>query len=389
MCGVNGGRATCPLNTCCSSSGYCGVTAPYCGSGCQAAYGSCKIPIAPSCAAGSKSATNGRRVGYWQVDQAYGRSCDAVLPSQIKTAGMTHLVLAFALIDAKTYKVKPASPEDVPFYTQFTALQSDSLQTWISIGGGDFSTKIWSSMAVTQRSRAAFISSLKSFLLKYSFEGVDIDWEFPSLSDARNLVSLLSELRAALGSDIGISSTLPADFGSLVGFNVPALAKYVDFFNYMAYDVHGWGVDSGAAQRIVRYPADIRDISTYFLPIWASGIDPNLINLGVPLYGRGYTVNQSCQKVGCRAIGPSKSGSCFKDSTGVMVLTDIKQAVSANKATTVLDRNSMQKYATWGNQWMGYDDAATLALKLGWADKVCLGGAIFWAIDFDGGKMGT
>ncbi|RSL57247.1 hypothetical protein CEP51_014265 [Fusarium floridanum] len=392
QCGPDNDGARCPLNVCCSSAGYCGTSSVYCGDGCQSEYGSCSIPTVPSCSADGKTATNGRRVGYWRVQQAWDRSCGVVLPSQIQTNGLTHLILAFAHFDSDSFAVGAQDPKDVSYYKQFTALQSSSLQTWIAIGGGGFSTAAWSSMVASSSSRSAFISSLKSFMETYSFQGVDLDWEFPTAStaDAGNLVSLVQELRAAFGKDYGISAALPADWGSIQGFNPAGMAKSVDFFNYMAYDLHGWGVDSRPAQNVVTDQASILDIANDLMPLWANQTDPSLINLGIPLYGRGYTLSSaSCKTPGCAASGPSEEGSCVKDPTGVMVLSDIKTAISANKATVVLNSTSMQKHATWGDdQWMGYDDSDTLALKLTWADGLCLGGAVFWTLDNNGGAWG-
>ncbi|KAJ4121609.1 hypothetical protein NW760_005328 [Fusarium oxysporum] len=392
QCGPDNDGARCPLNVCCSSAGYCGTTSVYCSDGCQSAYGSCSVPTVPSCSTDGKTATNGRRVGYWRVQQAWDRSCDVVLPSQIQTNGLTHLILAFADFDSSSFTVGAQNSQDVTYYKQFTALQSSSLQTWIAIGGGSFSTETWSSMAASSSSRSAFISSLKSFMETNSFQGVDLDWEFPTTSnaDAENLVSLVRELRAAFGKDFGISAALPADWGSIQGFNPAGMAKYVDFFNFMAYDLHGWGIDSEPAKNTVTYQASIVDIANNLMPLWANQTDPSLINLGIPLYGRGYTLSSSsCKEAGCAASGPSEEGSCVKDPTGVMVLSDIKKAISANQATVELDSEAMQKYATWGSdQWIGYDDADTLALKMAWADGLCLGGAVFWALDNNGGAWG-
>lgn len=62
---------------------------------------------------------------------------------------------------------------------EFTALKKDGLETWLAIGGYDFSDPgptrtAWSDMASSQANRAAFISSLRDFLDKYGFQGVDI-----------------------------------------------------------------------------------------------------------------------------------------------------------------------------------------------------------------------
>ena len=46
----------------------------------------------------------------------------------------------------------------------------------------------------------------------------------------------------------------------------------------------------------------------------------------------------------------------------------------------------MVKQITWdGDQWIGYDDAETFALKTNYANSKCLGGTMIWSIDFDSG----
>ena len=46
---------------------------------------------------------------------------------------------------------------------------------------------------------------------------------------------LLREMRAAYGSNYGISLTLPPDYGSLRWFDAKAMESSVDFFGFMAY----------------------------------------------------------------------------------------------------------------------------------------------------------
>lgn len=67
---------------------------------------------------------------------------------------------------------------DVQQYTEFTNLKKDnpSLSVFISVGGWDEGGTIFSDMTSTSGNRAAFISSLRTFMKTYAFDGVDIDW---------------------------------------------------------------------------------------------------------------------------------------------------------------------------------------------------------------------
>jgi chitinase len=159
---------------------------------------------------------------------------------------------------------------------------------------------------------------------------------------------------------------------------------YVDFFNFMAYDLHGsWEAsDLGA---FVRPQSSIIDIENDLLPVWFDGLNASKINLGVPYYGRGYTLsNSSCTDVGCPYSGTSLPGACT-ESPGVLSLREIKQIIKAKKLTPKLITNAMVKQITWDNQWVGYDDHDTIAMKMKWGDQHCLGGTTVWSIDFYSG----
>ncbi len=148
------------------------------------------------------------------------RSCERIDHSHIETDGLTHLNFAFASIDPTSFKITPVDPGDFALYSQFTALKTTVMQTWIAIGGFDFSDPgpthtTWSDMISNSDNRAAFISSLIEFMTTWSFQGVDIDWEYPVIpdrggrpEDTQNLVSLLADMRAAFGAKYGISVTL-------------------------------------------------------------------------------------------------------------------------------------------------------------------------------------
>ncbi|KAK4505683.1 hypothetical protein PRZ48_003648 [Zasmidium cellare] len=153
--------------------------------GAEEGFGLCKIVPPPSCAYGGGT-TNGRTIGYYQASNTYNRVCNKISPSQIITSNYTHLYFAFASLDPSSYAVTPANSQDVPLYKQFTALKNSKLQTWIAIGGFDFSDPgtssftTWSNLTSTSSNRAKFISSLQSFMSQYGFQGVDLDWEYPS-----------------------------------------------------------------------------------------------------------------------------------------------------------------------------------------------------------------
>jgi len=287
---------------------------------------------------------------------------------------------------------------------EFTSLSKEGgLQTWIAIGGFDFSDpdqpthKTWSELCASKTARAAFIESVRDYMDEYGFQGVDLDWEYPGdakrggnkLADTRNLATLVREMRAAYGAEYGISLTLAPNYWYLRWFDPKAMEPYVDFFGFMAYDLHGsWDADVLTLGSLVRGQADIREIANNTVPLWFDGLDPQKINFGLAMYGRGYTLaDPSCNQLLCPFKGPSKPAPCT-GSNGVMSLREIKQLIKLRGLEPQYLPDSMMKQVTWDDQWIGYDDEETFAAKKAWADSKCFGGTMVWSIDFEGAGSG-
>jgi len=87
--------------------------------------------------------------------------------------------------------------------------------------------------------------SLHDRVLTYRREYPQADDRGGQADNTANYVSLARELKAAIGSK-GISMTLPTSYWYLQHFDVKSLQQYVDWFNFMAYDLHGtWGMYTG------------------------------------------------------------------------------------------------------------------------------------------------
>jgi chitinase len=106
--------------------------------------------------------------------------------------------------------------------------------------GGDFT-----GLETTSGGPQALVGNLKNFASKYHYDGVDIDWEYPSSPlDATTFVNLLSGLRAAFpGPDFVLSAYVAPWGGS--GYAFGETQQIVDYFNILMYDCAGPWTDDG------------------------------------------------------------------------------------------------------------------------------------------------
>ncbi|KAK4176845.1 hypothetical protein QBC36DRAFT_378170 [Triangularia setosa] len=404
MCGEHSqlGRMPCGMKLCCSASGWCGVSTQHISllsllerllTGIIFAYLSLRRSTATT-PTPYEARYPARPATVPVTSQACPRALMAVAaPAAVTSVTTSHGTSA----TGSATRIAAAHPDDPAMMREFTGLAKTGLKTWIAIGGFDFSDKgtpthrTWSEMVATRDRRAAFISSVKDYMDVYGFTGVDIDWEYPGdpdrggnkLADTQKLVLLMKEMRAAYGSNYGISLTLAPDYWYLRWFDAKAMEPYVDFFGFMAYDLHGpWDADVKALGSKVRGQADIREISENTKPLWFDGLNPAKLNFGLALYGRGYTLaDPTCNQLLCPFSGGSNPAPCT-NFQGVMSLHEIQQLIDRKGLTPQYLPDAMMKQITWDDQWIGYDDDETFAAKKAWADSRCFGGTMVWSIDF-------
>lgn len=60
------------------------------------------------------------------------------------------------------------------------------------------------------------------------------------------------------------------------------------------------------------------------------------------------------------------------------MFSEIETIINANNLNPIFDEAAAVKYIVWNeNQWVSYDDAETLQMKLNYANSICLGGMAF------------
>lgn len=156
--------------------------------------------------------------------------------------------------------------------------QTKSVRSLLTLGGADRSSGFSSAVSVANRSN--FIANIVSKVEELGFNGVDIDWEFPSSWHATDLNNFITELRSALPDGAVISMDVPATSYSGRNFESSTL-NLVDYVNIMSYDDYWAG---GGDYDHSSYSKMLSHIS-----YWTNtrGVPASKIIVGVPFYGRG------------------------------------------------------------------------------------------------------
>ena len=272
----------------------------------------------------------------------------------------------------------------------------------IAVGGWTLSDN-FSSVCSTSAGREAFATSLAKFLDTYRmFDGIDFDWEYPSgggeagnsasPNDGVNYAALLQLVRQkfdALGSQLGrryeISVASPAGYDKIANFNLPGLAKSVDYFNVMAYDFHGTWESTTGHQAAFTGDSKGYDVKTAVELYLAAGVPARKVVLGAPLYTRAWSGVADGGDGGFMETASGAAPGTFEK--GVYDYKDLLAKVQDPSSGWKLywDDNAQATYAYNKAQglYSSFETPTSIAQRAQWAEDIGLGGMMFWDITGD------
>ena len=236
--------------------------------------------------------------GYWSRTQVPPYSAD-----QIPFSKLTHINHAGVGFDANANLTVPSGFLERELLSKG---HNNGVKVLLLLGG-DFTT-LESSPTLTP----TLVKNLKAFLVEYGYDGVDIDWEYPtSNQDIAEFRSLMLSLRTALPSpQYLISADVPPWGGD---YDFPETVNWVDYYNVMTYDCAGPWTDSAQLNSAI-FPdpnnpepwdcepgGSVKEaIDIYVQQLL---IPPAKLNMGTPFYGYvyhkanalwGYCPNEDC-----------------------------------------------------------------------------------------------
>jgi|SRR5271169_4317397 len=328
-----------------------------------------------------------RLLGYYTAWSKY--NTPPYTADQIPYSKLTHVAHAFLLLSPKadgTIQIPPGTIEPA----LLTKAHAAGVKVLISIGGGDgIEGPRFNRMAASETARQAFVTNVHAFLVKYGYDGVDIDWEVPNAPDRADCTTLMQELRNGLPSPWLISMAVPSDPRSWgQGFDIPALAPLVDFMNVMTYDFYGtWSGATGHVSPLLQSPSDPEQAGSVktSMDLYANqyAVPLTQLNIGTPFYGYEWdgTDQLWAQCSTCTSSSPNYA-------------PYIKSLINQQGWTRNFDKAAIAPYLTNPNiqslnvsGFITYDDESTTAAKTRYVmQKRGFGGVFMWELsgDYDG-----
>ena len=194
-------------------------------------------------------------------------------PEDIDPTLCTHIIYGFAVLDSNKLTMKPHdswADIDNNFYKKVTEFKKYGIKVTVAIGGWNDSKGDKYSRSVNSPSaRKRFIANVIKFIDEWGFDGLDLDWEYPSCwqteckeeryKDQAAFAAWVRELKEAFKPRGLLLSAAVSPSKKIieVGYDVPSIARDLDWINVMTYDYHRhWDKKTGHVAPYYEHPED-------------------------------------------------------------------------------------------------------------------------------------
>lgn len=327
---------------------------------------------------------------------------------------------------------------NLPYKGHFNLLQTmkkdnPDVDLLISIGGWAGSRGFYT-MLDTDAGINTFADSCVDFIRKYGFDGVDIDFEYPSataqsgnpadfdLSEPRRKTInerynlMMKTLREKIdkasqedGKDYLLTAAVTASSWVLGGVSSNEYASYLDFLSVMSYDFHGgWNEYVENLANIYPDAADTETLNM-LMPVlnmdWAyryyrGVLPPEKILMGIPYYSRGWENVNGGDGTGLH--GKSKTPASGKYNIWGDDLNNdgVLDPAGANPLWHILnlmeEDDNLKTYwddigkvpHVWQDEekvFLSFENEQSMAERIKYIEDKNLGGALIWVMNGDYG----
>lgn len=303
---------------------------------------------------------------------------------------LTHINYSFAVISDGKVVVDHLKNLD-----KFALLKEKypGVKTLLSIGG--WGAGGFSEAASTSEGRATFAETAIAVMEQGSFDGIDVDWEYPCSSlagiasspdDKVNFTLLLQELRNKL-TVLGARNhkdyllTIAAGAGQyfINGTEMDRVENLLDYINIMTYDMRGGFQNmTGHHTNLFAQEGDPGGMSgdkavKMFIN---AGVPRRKIVLGSAFYGRMWS--------GVENNGTGLHQKARTNGSHTRTYSELlKRYINVNGYTRHWDDHAKAPYLFNGDVFISYDDEQSLKYKANYVKENDLAGLMFWEYSHD------
>ncbi|XP_060087406.1 chitinase-3-like protein 1 [Heteronotia binoei] len=342
-----------------------------------------------------QSVSTYKLVCYFTNWSQYRQQGGRFVPESIDANLCTHIIYAFANVSSG--QINRAEWNDDTTYEPLNHLKTINphLKILLSAGGYGEGSKPFSKIAASPVRRLNFVNSVVRYLRENSFDGFDLDWVSPEEGDKKRLVNLVKDLstqfkrEGAKGSNEKLILSVAVQAGREAidkGYDIKAISESADFINFLSYDFHGsWEDATGHGSPLYKGKNDFGSSSYYNVDysvkyLKRKGAAAEKIMMGIPTFGRTFTLASRHTGVGAMVSGPGTPGAITREA-GMLSYYEICEFNHGAKKERI-DEQAVP-YSHKGNQWVGYEDITSVRGKVQYMKANNLGGIMIWALDLD------
>jgi len=304
-----------------------------------------------------------------------------------KTEQLTHIIFSFLHLKGNNLAVDNST--DSLAITRLVALKKTNpkLKVILSLGGWG-GCKTCSEVFNTETGRQEFAHSVLALFKEYNVDGLDLDWEYPSIEslprhqflpeDRANFTWLIKTLRDTIGPDYELSFAAGGFRGYLTqSIEWSKVMPLVNYVNVMTYDlVNGNSKQTGHLTSLYSTPEQSESTDNAVMFLDSIGVPMQKVVIGMAFYGRTFTGVNPINN-GLYQKGKFNAYINYRDFDKILGPEAGYQQYWDNKAKAPYAYNAATRtFATFDNLRSVYE-------KTKYAKEHNLGGVMFWELSSD------
>jgi chitinase len=257
---------------------------------------------------------------------------------------------------------------------------NNGVRVVLSIGG--WGAGGFSEAAQNKEARKVLIDSIKEVVDEYHFDGVDLDWEYPTTSvagitsspdDRPNFTFLVEEMRVVFGKDCLITAAVPAGAGSKY-YETAKLAHLLDFWHIMSYDMSPMK-KAAHHTNLFTSPHSNFSADAAVKGYEAEGMPVEKMVLGIAFYGHKFITEEDGEHFGIQ-VDAKRDGS-------VGYRKIINEYLNNKDFKLHFDEEAQASWLYGNNEFISFDNEASIAAKCDYVNKHNLSGVMVWEYNSD------